>query len=349
MVSWCGCCGSKKDTYNAYSDITRNFLTDICLYPAVLASIMNALNTQSYNVVVSLWDESTYNVSKADEVMRDDAINFSLNLLVVLLYVVMVHFLRLWQLGGIVRSVLREFKKNVSGARSTARAFIVVFFVHVLVQSIVQTLYLFLIGYRMQREVNDSYAVEPQILGVSVYLFIMMVCGELVPLVGIFTYFITTQKWAEEFSIAFLLDHSSSEQSDMPSEEERAQLERHFKSLHGFNMQCSGCLVGVVQPLVSPLQVAVEITFFALWALFVSTYLVRSLGSTSGLELSLVESSHGLYGFIGSVSVYGLVVLLSLFSNIIPLAHGLLGLALLPFWVILYIILGCSTLCKTKS
>lgn len=347
VISWCGCCQSKQSTYNAYSDITRNLLTDILLYPAVIASIMNTLNTKSYNVVFSLWNESIYNVSNAKEAKQDDAINFSMNMLVILLFVVMVYCLRFWQLGSIVRSLLREFKKNVSGAHSTARVFIVVFFMHALIQSIVQILYIVLISYRIQRELSDQLSTNFQIFGVSIYLFIMMVCGGLVPLMGTFMYFITAQKWAEEFSIAFLLDHTPSDPSNVLCHY-IDHVEQQFKLLHRYNMQCSGCLFGIIHPLVSPLQLLVTITFFALWVLFVATYPITALDSAQ-LDLSLSDPSHGFFGLIGTAIVYGLVIILSLLGNLLPLAYGLIGLVMIPFWGLFYTCIGCFLLCKRKS
>ena len=232
----CGCCHLKRKTYNAYSDITRNVLTDIFLYPAVVASIMNTLNTQSYNVVFSLWDSSIYaNASNESKAVREDAVNFSMNALVLLLFIVMVHVVRLGQLGAIVKSLVGNFKEDVSGARSTSRAFIVIFFVHVLIQTIVQCLYLFLIGFRFHAELSNPS--QPQILGISVYLFTMMVCGELVPLLGIFMYFIAAQKWAEEFPIALLLDNIRSERSLSGTAHNR--VEYQFKALHKFNTNVS--------------------------------------------------------------------------------------------------------------
>ena len=345
VISWCGCCQSKRKTYNAFSDITRNLLTDIFLYPAVIASIMNALNTQSYNVVLSLWDDSIYsNISNSDDVIQDDAINISMNVLVLLLFIVMVHILRLGQLGKIVKSLVGKFKENVSGARSTARVFIVIFFVHVFIESIIQILYLFLIGFRIHAEMTDPS--QPQVFGVSVYLFIMMVCGELVPLLGIFMYFITAQKWVEEFPIALLLDHTPSNRSLSGTVHDR--VEYQFKELHTFNMKCSGCLFGLLHPLVSPFQILIMMAFFALWALFVCTYPISSIDSTY-LDLSLSKASSSLFSTVGIAVVYGLLFLLSFLVNLLPLIYGFLSLAMLPFWGIFYTFIGCSALCNTKS
>ena len=346
FVSWCGCLGSKKGTYNRFSDITRNLLTDVFLYPAVVASIMNALSTRSYNVVVSLWDESVYaNISDAGTVRRDDAINFSMNLLIVLLFVLVVHVLRLWHLGSIAKTLMREFKKNVSGARSTARVFLILFFVHVLICSIVQILYLLLLGYRMHIEMSDPS--QPQVLGVSTYLFVMMISGELLPLVGIFMYFIAAQKWAEEFPIAFFLDRIPSAQS--PSLDiSHERVEHKFKRLHESNMQCSGCIFGLIHPLVSPLQMILNVSFFALWVLFAFTYPITSV-SRSSLDLFLSDFSHDIFGIVSTAIVYGLVVILSFLTNLLPLIYGFLGLAMLPFWILFYIIVGCSSLCSKKS
>ena len=346
FVSWCGCCRSKMGGYNKFSDVTRNLLTDLSLYPAVLASIMNTLNTRSYNVVVSLWDNSVYhNVSDVNVARRDDAINFSMNLLVVLLFVVMVHLLRLWQVGRIAKTLAGEFKKNVSGARSTLRAFITIFFFHVLLWSVVQTLYLCLVGYRMHIEMSEPS--QPQILGVSVYLFVMMVSGGLAPLVGVFMYLIATQKWAEEFPIAFFLDR-------MPSQQSRSvdishdRVEHQFKRLHEANMRCSGCLYGLIHPLVSPLQMMLTTSFFALWVLFAFTYPVSSL-SRSNIDLSLSDASHGLIGVVAAAVVCGLVIILSFIGNLVPLLYGFLGLAMLPVWLLFYTIVSCYALCRKKS
>ena len=350
FVSWCGCCQSNGKTYNAFSDITRNLLTDVFLYPAVIASIMNALNTQSYNVVLSLFDDTIYaNVSNSDRAVRDDAINFSMNALVLLLFVVMVHLLRLWHLGSIARSLVRGFRNNVSEARSSARVFIIAFFLHVLVQSIVQLLYLFLIGYRVHVESSDPS--QPQILGVSVYLFAMMMCGELVPLISVFLFFIATQKWVEEFPIVFFLDHIPSQQlqqQQLLSVTAWNRIEYMFKSLHTFNMRCSGCLFGLIHPLASPLQIVIAMTFFALWVVFVCAYPISGIDSSS-LDLSLSRASHGLVGTIGIAVVYGIVGLLSLLSNLLPLIYGFLGLTLLPFWGIFYTCAALSSVCNSKS
>ena len=346
LVPWCGCCSSRKETYNALSDITRNLLTDIFLYPAVIASIVNTLDTHSYNVVLSLFDSSIYaNSSNVNAAIKDDAINFSLNGLILLLFIVMVHFLRIWQLGFVMKSLLASFKNSLSEARSSARVFIVIFFLHVLVQSIVQMLYLFLIGYRVHAEKTDPS--QPQILGVSAYLFIMMVCGGLVPLTGIFMYFITVQKWAEEFPIAFLLDHTpSSLSANQPHTLHR--IEHEFRSHHAFNTSCSGCLFGLIHPLVSPLQTLIAVIFFSFWVLFVFTYPISSVTST-GLDLFLSTSSHGLVGTVGVAVVYALIVLLSLLGNLLPIVYGFLGLVMLPFWAIFYTLVGLSSLCHTKS
>ena len=346
FISWCGCLGSKKQIYNKFSDISRNLLTDVSLYPAVVASIMNTLNTRSYNVVLSLWDESVYaNVSNVGTVRRDDAINFSMNLLIVLLFVFMVHLLRLWQLGSIAKTLIGEFKKNVSGARSSARVFLILFFVHVLICSIVQILYLLLLGYRMHIEMNDP--AQPQLFGISAYLFVMMVSGELLPLVGIFMYLITTQKWAEEFPIALFLDRIPSVQS-LSLDISHERVEHKFKRLHESNMQCSGCIFGLIHPLVSPLQMILAVLFFGLWVLFAFTYPVTSV-SRSSINMNLSDVSHNLAGVVGAAIVYGLVVILSLLTNLLPLLYGFLGLAMLPFWLVFYVIVGCSSLCRKKS
>ena len=346
FVSWCGCCRSKKRTYNRFSDVTRNLLTDVSLYPAVISSIINTLNTRSYNVVLSLWDESVYtNVSNTNIVRRDDTINFAMNLLVIALFVLMVLLLRLWMVGRVAKTLVGEFKKNVSGARSAARIFLIFFFLHVLVLSVVQILYLFLVGYRIQVEMSESS--QPQVLGVSIYLFIMMVSGELLPLMGIFMYFVTAQKWAEEFPIAFFLDRVPSQRT-LSLDISHDRIEHQFKRHHDANMQCSGCLFGLIHPLASPLQLMLTMSFFALWALFAFTYPIASL-SGPNLDLFLSDASHGLIGIVGTAAVYGLVVLLSFLTNLLPLLYGLLGLALLPFWALFYIFLTCSALCSKKS
>ena len=346
FVSWCNCCGSKKDNYNAFSDITRNLLTDITLYPAVLASIINTLKTRSYNVVLSLWDDSIYgNASRVNIVQRDDSINFSMNLLVVLLFVVMVHLLRLWQAVRIAKTLIGEFKKNVSGARSASRTFLIGFFVHTLLWSIVQILYFCLIGYRLHVEMGEQS--HPQVLGVSVYLFIMMVAGGLVPIVGIFMYFIMTQKWVEEFPIAFYLDRVPS-QHLLSLTLSSDRVERQFKTLHETNVRCSGCLYGLIHPLVSPLQLILTTSFFAMWVLFAFSYPIVSLSATK-VDLFLSDASHGLVGLIGTAIVYGAVVLLSFFGNILPLLYGFLGVAMFPFWLLFYTIVSCWSLCSKKS
>ena len=345
----CGCCHLKRKTYNAYSDITRNVLTDIFLYPAVVASIMNTLNTQSYDVVFSLWDSSIYanvsNDTSTSKAIREDAVNFSMNALVLLLFIVMVHLVRLGQLGAIVKSLVGNFKEDVSGARSTSRAFIVIFFVHVLIQSIVQGLYLFLIGFRFQAELSNPS--QPQILGISAYLFTMMVCGELVPLLGIFMYFIAAQKWAEEFPIALLLDNIRSQRSLSGTTHDRVQ--HQFKALHRFNRKCLGCFFGLLHPLLSPLQILITAIYFALWLLFVCSYPVSSIDATY-LDLSLsARVSLGVLGTAGIAVAYGLLVLLSFLGNLLPLIYGFIGLAVFPFWVFFYICVGCISLCRNRS
>lgn len=345
IISWCGCCRSKQKTYNAFSDITRNLLTDVFLYPAVVASIVDALNTRSYNTVLSIWDESIYaNVSDTNGVIKDDAINISLNGAVLLLFIVMVHGLRLGQLGRIVKTLVGHFKENISGASSSARAFITTFFVHVLIWSVVQLLYLLLIGFRIQAEMTESS--QPQVLGMSVYLFIMMICGGLVPLLGIFMYFITAQKWVEEFPIALLLDHTSSTQS--PSGTARDSINYQFKALHTYNTKCSGCLFGLMHPLMSPFQLLIMMMFFSLWVLFVCTFPVFNTDFTY-LDLSFGKAASALHNIVVMGVVYGLTVLLSFFVSFLPLVYGLLGLAMLPFWCLFYICVGCISLCNTKS
>lgn len=345
VISWCGCCQSKQKTYNAFSDITRNILTDIFLYPAVVASIVSILNTKSYNTVLSIWDNSVYaNVSNADDVKEEDAINISLNGTVLLLFIIMVHGLRIGQLGKIVASLLGKFKVDVSGAGSTARVFIIAFFVHVLIWSVVQLLYLLLIGFRIQTEMTDSS--QPQVLGVSVHLMTMMICGELVPLLGIFMYFITAQKLVEEFPIALLLNHGSSTQS--PSGAAYDRIKYQFKTHHTTNTKCSGCFFGLIHPLMSPFQVLIMMVFFILWLLFACTFPVSSTDSTY-LDLSFGNTSPSQWNTVVMAVVYGLVVVLSFLVSLLPLVYGLLGLAMLPFWGLFYMFVACISLCNTKS
>ena len=343
IIVWCGCCRSKRKCYNTYSDITRNIITDILLYPAVIASIMNALKTQSYNVVLSLWDDTIY-TNTSNNALRDDAINISMNTLVVLLFIVMVYALRLGQLGKIAKSLASKFKQNVSGARTSARVFIIVFFIHVFAETFIQILYLFLIGFRIHTEMSDSS--QPQILGVSVYLFIMMVCGELVPLLGIFMYFIAAQKWVEEFPIVLLIDHTPSNRPLSDTALER--VEYQFKALHAFNTKCSGCLFGLIHPMLSPFQMLLTILFFTLWVLFAFTYPIKSINSTY-LDLSLGSFSSSLVDGVEIIVVYGFTVFLSFLVNLLPILYGLLGLAMLPFWGLFYCFIGCSSSCGTKS
>lgn len=345
VISWCGCCQSKQKMYNSVSDITRNLLTDIFLYPAVVASIMNTLNTRSYNTVLSIWDDSVYaNVSNADEVIEEDAINISLNATVLLLFIIMVHGLRLGQLGKVVASLLGKLKGDVSGARSTARVFIIGFFVHVLIWSVVQLLYLLLIGFRLQTEMTESS--QPQVLGVSVHLITMMICGELVPLLGIFMYFITAQKWVEEFPIALHLNHAASTQS--PSGAAYDRIKYQFKTLHTTNTKCSGCLFGLIHPFMSPFQLLITMVFFILWLLFVCTFPVSSTDSTY-LDLSFGNTSSSLRNTVVMAVAYGLIVVLSLLVSLLPLVYGLLGLAMLPFWFFFYMFVACISFCSTKS
>lgn len=345
VISWCGCCQSKQKTYNAFSDITRNLLTDILLYPAVVASIVNTLNTKSYNTVLSIWNNSVYaNVSNADDVMKEDAINISLNGAVLLLFILMVHGLRLGQLGKIVALLLDKLKEDVSGARSTARVFIIAFFVQVLIWSVVQLLYLVLIGFRVQTEMTESS--QPQVLGISVYLFIMMICGELVPLLGIFMYFITAQKWAEEFPIAILLNHAPSTQSLSGAVYDRIKYQ--FKTLHTTNVKCSGCFFGLLHPLMSPFQLLITMVFFILWLLFVCTFPISTTDSAY-FDLSFGNVSSSLLNTVVMAVAYGLVVVLSLIVSLLPLFYGLVGLGMLPFWGLFYTFIGCISLCNTKS
>lgn len=339
LIYWCGCCKSIRKSYDAYSDITRNFLTEIFLYPAVVASIMNALKNRSYNVVVSLWDSGIYN-STSGTALRDDAINFSLNGLVLVLFIFAVHLLRLGQLGSIVRSLLSKCKENASGARRSSRVFIIGFFLHVLAETVVQFLFLFLIGSRIQTEMSTSS--HPSVLGVSVYLLIMMICGMLVPFFGIFLYFLSMQKWLEEFPIVLLIDHTPHNRPLSDTTLER--VEWQFKALHAFNTKCAGCVFGLIHPMMSPLQMLAGIAFTILWVLFVFSFPVLELDSTS-VELSL-GSSFSSTVVVYMAVVYGFAVIFSFLVNLLPITYGFLGMAVLPFWIPFYLCVGCYSLCS---
>ena len=341
LVYWFGCCDTIKESYDAYSDITRNFLTELFLYPAVIASIMNTLKMHSYNAVVSLWDPGIYK-NTSNTSLQDDAINLSLNGLVLVLFVFVVSFLRLVQLGSIARSLLSKCKERVSRARCSSQVFIVGFFLHVLAATIVQFLFLFLIGSRIQSEMSDI--AHPTALGgVSVYLLIMMVCGELVPFVGTFLYFLSMQKWLEEFPIVLLLDHTPG--SRTLSNTNLDQVEWKFKALHASNNRCTGCVFGFIHPLMSPVQMLINMAFSVLWILFVFSFPVREL-SSSTVELSLAPSSSSSPTVvIYMTAVYGFSVLFSFLVNVLPITYGFLGVVVLPFWVPFYCCVACYSLC----
>lgn len=332
-----GCVQSHRKSYDAVSDITRLFLTEICLYPAVITSFIDVLNSRSYHVVGVLWN-SEENANASDTEIKNTAIDFSLNVAVVLLFILFVYVLKLVQVGIIVRSLTNSFKGKISGATFSAHAFIITFFVHVLAETVIHVLLLCLIVVLMLTDSPPQDGLVP--VTISNYLITMIVCGELVTLLGSFLYFLSAQKWLEEFPIVLLIDHNP---GNWPSASASEQIETEFKALHAKNTRCSGCIAGLIHPLMSPFQMLLCMIYAAVWILFAVSFPLKDVTS---LEFSFGSlAAHTNIDTIVIMCVYGFVVLFSFFVNLLPIIFGLLGLALLPFWCVFYACAGCYKLC----
>lgn len=305
FIYWCshGVTNIDDDgTWNFYADMTRTIVTEIVLYPALMFTLHGVTSTESYQV---LFDKRV-NSSNTEQ---DLSVGFALLTVIGFAFVLTAGVMRMYLLLFAVKSLLRARVSNRSNADLSVKIFLYGFCVYATAQCVIQILLFLCIG------IYFHEASFPQDLSNSAVRFdsdlkwVYAVLAEVVPLLSLLLYFITTQKLVEEFPIVLLLDTTPSQ--DRNRNINMAVVTAQFKALHAKNISRKGILKNVFHPLASPVQGLAYIIFLPcclnvlsamITAAFVHFHLALQIASiTAALLTAVFDFPALIYGLVSFI------------------------------------------------
>ena len=304
FIYWCthGVTNIDDDgTWNFYADIARTIVTEIVLYPALVFTLHGVTTTESYQ---KLFD----NRVNSSNTEQDLSVGFALLTVIGFSFVLTAGVMRMYLLVFAVKSLLRARKCNRSNANLSIKTFLYGFCIYATAQCIIQILLILCVGIYFH-EVSLPQDMENGVEFDLAWKWVFAALAELVPLVALLLYFVTTQKLVEEFPIALLLDSSPSQ--DQTRNINMAVVTTQFKALHAKNMSRKGILENIFHPLASPVQGLIYIIFFPCCLQFVSNMLIiaftrphlsfQIVSVTAALLTAVFDFPAIVYGFVSFV------------------------------------------------
>ena len=205
-------CGEKQnctkkieEKCQAKFDFVRMLLGEIIFYPVLICDFFDLILSQPYKS------------GKAE-----DIVGFVLFIVSSLFMILYVYVMRLFVLGGAIKSARNSRTPKLSADTpqklagfdysigKSALCFQFYFFIHVALQMLAQILMIIAIGakfkYDNRHHFDDMDSDESESILISNYLWYMLVAGYIIPLFGLLSFFIVMYYWVQEFPIGLCID-----------------------------------------------------------------------------------------------------------------------------------------------
>ena len=192
----------RKETFNTWFEFGRNILSELLLYPLLIFDLFDFIAEQLY-------------FPEGDR----DRTDFSLFLIGGFYLILSVYIMRILMVAGSMISLSRIPGKNQATGRKSDTFILVRFCAHILGQVGVHLMIILVIGTKINNEnsaaiFNDSNTEtgsdhNDSHVRASPFLIIAIILGWILPLAGVFAFFIVNYYWMKEFSIGFWLNMTS--------------------------------------------------------------------------------------------------------------------------------------------
>ena len=192
----------RKETFNTWFELGRNILSELLLYPLLIFDLFDFIVERLY-------------FPEGDR----DRTDFSLFLIGGFYLILSVYIMRIIMVAGSMLSLSRIPGINQATGHKSDTFILVRFCAHILGQIGVHLMIILVIGTKINNEnsaaiVNDSNTDtgsdhDDSDVRASPFLITAIILGWILPLAGIFAFFIVNYYWMKEFSIDFWLNMTS--------------------------------------------------------------------------------------------------------------------------------------------
>ena len=174
--------------FNQFFELGRNISSELILYPLL---------------VFDLFDfEALGGIQRQT---AEERLNFGLFCIGSFYLFLSVYVMRMFTIIGTVVSMLRLPLQTADGGKKQYVNFMVRFCIHAVFQLLVHLFTIVAVAAKIR---NEDFAVgdDPNALIISPFLWVAMFLGWIIPLAGVFVFFIVNYYWTKEFSISFWVD-----------------------------------------------------------------------------------------------------------------------------------------------
>ena len=191
----------RKEEFNTWFEFGRNLLSELLLYPLLMFDLIDFITGQGY-------------IPEGPRGRTD----FSLFVIGGFYLILSVYIMRIFMVAGSMLSLSR-IPSNIGATGHKSDTFILVrFCVHILGQIGVHLMIILIIALKISNEnpviranaSNITADTDPNSEArASPFLIIAIVLGWIIPLAGVFAFFVVNYYWMKEFSIGFWLNMTS--------------------------------------------------------------------------------------------------------------------------------------------
>jgi hypothetical protein len=190
-----------KETLNTWFEFGRNLLSELLLYPLLMFDLFDFIIGQGY----------------IPEEHRG-RINFSLFVIGGFYLILSVYIMRILIVAGSIISLTRIPNNGDATSRKSDTFILVRFCAHILGQIGVHLMIILVIATKINNENGQNPAImmngtnmttDGSSIKASPFLITAIVLGWIIPLAGVFAFFVVNYYWMKEFSIGFWLNMTS--------------------------------------------------------------------------------------------------------------------------------------------
>ena len=352
-----GCCRmskKRKEKFNTYFELVRNIVSEAILYPLLICDLFDFIVGGVFRNVNS-----------------DDRINFTLFVVGSLYLILSVYIMRIFLILGTVRSLSRLPKMpNSSGSQVNNILLLKWFSIHILFQVATHALLIISVALKIRHE-NPNFGEQESIFASS-FLWIIIVLGGLIPIVGILTFFVTNYYYMREFTISFWIEMMAMLQAptftdtvfqaengqspqdfalDFVKDSELKKVQKQFQ-----RFKSPSWLTKFLFPLKLPLLLLIGLLFVLSIFIFLSSLIltqnpISPYGATievilfDDIPITVVFFLCCLLLTAFNFKIIVLILLFSVVSTLLLLAATVMLIVMIPFVILIYIPVGCCIAC----
>ena len=188
----CGCIPRLPEKwltrFNQFFELGRNIVSELLLYPLLVCDLFDFValgGAQPSNAV--------------------DRVNFSMFCIGSFYLVLAAYIMRMVTIIGTVISLLR-IPIQSTGGRKEYINLMIRFCIYAVCQIFVHLLTVLVVAAKIQHENPTPLEEDDDPINVSPFLWVVMVLGWVIPLAGVFMFFIVNYYWTKQFTIGFWVD-----------------------------------------------------------------------------------------------------------------------------------------------